>query len=350
MGNEDASTASRAVTSYPARRGYKPEPLDPLLDHVVGVEGAIDIHCHAKEGQPNALSLAKLASKSGMRGLLFKSIHGPDRTLSAFQVQKDLDIWAEKEGVTPVTCWSGRHVAQGYTKPISVDFVRKVLDMGVRGLWMPNVNSAHTLHMVGGKRINWDKTAPRSEHTEPLPWEEAMKAGQYLLDEKGRLKPNIEEIFHIAADRGVAIFFGHPSKPEFNAMAEMCIKLNFKRGVVDHPFSPFVNLSIEEMKQAGSIGLWINFTYDELSPFLGIDPAVMYKAIRTTGPEHCTLSSDAGDPVFPNSVESLRLLLAAMKAFGCTPEEMKMMTSTNPAFVVGLDLSKDQCSAVRAAE
>ena len=34
----------------------------------------------------------------------------------------------------------------------------------------------------------------------------------------------------------------------------------------------------------------------------------MYKAIRTIGPEHCTLSSDAGEPLFPNSVESLRLL------------------------------------------
>ena len=62
------------------------------------------------------------------------------------------------------------------------------------------------------------------------------------------------------------------------------------------------------MKDAASAGLWLNFTFDELSPLLGIDPANMYKAIRTVGPEHCTLSSDAGEPLFPNSVESLRLL------------------------------------------
>ena len=76
----------------------------------------------------------------------------------------------------------------------------------------------------------------------------------------------------------------------------------------------------------------------------------MYKAIKTAGPEHCTLSSDAGDPVFPNSVESLRLLLGAMIAFGCTPEEMKLMTSANPAFIVGLDLGKDRRSVGQAAE
>ena len=58
------------------------------------------------------------------------------------------------------------------------------------------------------------------------------------------------------------------------------------------------------MKEAGAADLWLNFTFDELSPLLGIDPANMYKAIRTVGPEHCTLSSDAGEPLFPNSVES----------------------------------------------
>ena len=52
---------------------------------------------------------------------------------------------------------------------------------------------------------------------------------------------------------------------------------------------PFVSLTIEEMKDAAAAGLWLNFTYDELSPLLGIDPGNMHKAIRTVGPEHCTL-------------------------------------------------------------
>ena len=75
---------------------------------------------------------------------------------------------------------------------------------------------------------------------------------------------------------------------------------------------------------------------------LGIDPANMYKAIRTVGPEHCTLSSDAGEPLFPNSVESLRLLRGHMTAFGCTADEIYRMCTVNPAFIVGLDLSKAQ--------
>jgi hypothetical protein len=76
-----------------------------------------------------------------------------------------------------------------------------------------------------------------------------------------------------------------------------------------------------------------------LSPLLGIDPANMYKAIRTVGPEHCTLSSDAGEPLFPNSVESLRLLRGHMAAFGCTPDEIYTMCTVNPSFIVGLNLT-----------
>src|SRR5258707_8290047 len=73
--NYATPSAVRSVTSYPARRGFK-QPIDPSLDRVIGVEDAIDIHCHAHEGQQDALGVAKLASKSGMMGLLYKTIVG----------------------------------------------------------------------------------------------------------------------------------------------------------------------------------------------------------------------------------------------------------------------------------
>jgi hypothetical protein len=93
----------------------------------------------------------------------------------------------------------------------------------------------------------------------------------------------------------------------------------------------------------------LNFTCDELSPLLGIDPANMYKAIRTVGPERCTLSSDAGEPLFPNSVESLRLLRGHMAAFGCTAEEIYTMCTVNPSFIVGLNLTTTQRASAASA-
>ncbi len=43
------------------------------------------------------------------------------------------------------------------------------------------------------------------------------------------------------------------------------------------------------MTQLGQAGVNINFTYDEISPLLGVDPFDMYKAIRSIGVEHVTL-------------------------------------------------------------
>jgi hypothetical protein len=346
--NIDYTTPSavRAVTSYPARRMFNPGVIDPSTGIVPGVEGMIDIHCHATDGQQDPLGLAKLASKSGMRGMLFKTIVGrTDPAKSCREVQDGVNVWADKEGVEPITCWVGSSVTEGYTVPVRLERTRDLLDAGCIAVWMPNVNSANTLSIVGGRKAQWDKTASRSDHTAPLPWEEALTCGHYLLDDNGNLKSDIADIFRLSADRGTAVFFGHPTKRELWAMAEFCDKINFKRGVVDHPFSPFVSLSIEEMKQAAALGLWINFTFDEISPLLGIDPAHMYQAIRTVGPEHCTLSSDCGEPLFPNTVEGMRLMNYYMTAFGCTAGEIETMMIKNPSFIVGLDQTAENQAA-----
>ena len=81
-GDTATPTRDRSVTSYPVRRAYVPGVVYP--PEVPGVNDFIDIHCHAHQGQQDALSVAKLASQNGMQGILFKSIVG--RPKSAAQV------------------------------------------------------------------------------------------------------------------------------------------------------------------------------------------------------------------------------------------------------------------------
>ncbi len=254
--NYSTPSTIRSVTSYPARRGFKQGPVDPSLDYVIGVDDAIDIHCHAHEGQQDALGVAKLASKSGMMGILYKTIVGrKDPAAAVNAVRSALESWCEEKGLTSVHVWAGSSVTQGFLSKIEAAWSAKMLKAGVVGLWMPNNTSANTLSVVGGKPIAWDKTADPNAHTEPLSWSDSLKYGHYLLDDKEQLLPEIEEIFRMAHDHGAAIFFGHPTKQEFRAMAEFSHKIGFKKGVVDHPFSPFVNLTIEEMKEAAAAGL-----------------------------------------------------------------------------------------------
>jgi hypothetical protein len=100
--------------------------------------------------------------------------------------------------------------------------------------------------------------------------------------------------------------------------------------VIDHPFSPFIDLSLEQMRELASAGVYLNFTYDEISPLLGVNPADMCRTIQALGTGHAILSSDAGEPLFPNTVEALRLLRAHMRAFGLTADEVHETSAINP--------------------
>ena len=58
--------------------------------------------------------------------------------------------------------------------------------------------------------------------------------------------------------------------------------MGLKRAVIDHPFSPFLNLSSAIMKELAPAGILFNFTWDELSPLLGVDPQIMIAEFRVT--------------------------------------------------------------------
>jgi hypothetical protein len=126
------------------------------------------------------------------------------------------------------------------------------------------------------------------------------------------------------------------STPTFE-LAEEIEKVGLERAVIDHPYSPFLDLSMDEMRQLSKTDILFNFTFDELSPLLGVDPQIMYNTIREVGVEHFTLSSDAGEPLFPDSVEAMRLIRGYMEAFGLTGDELYTICTRNPAKVVGMN-------------
>lgn len=326
-------TRDRCVTSYAARTQYKPGEIRP--PHVK-VKDAIDIHCHAHEGQQNPYDLARRASLAEMKGILFKSIVGEDPAQAVRSVQDDVNRWAEKERVEPVRCWAG-YVCGRQMEPVSAKIAREMIESGVIAIWLPVFTHANTLATVGtycrlvdgGNATGW---------VGPLPWEKALTLGHYSLDGNGELKPEVREIVRICADKGAALFFGHATHKEIYKLAEEVEKVGLERAVIDHPFSPFLNVSPEQMKELSRGGILFNFTWDELSPLLGVDPQIMYNTIRSVGPEHFTLSSDAGEPLFPDSVEALRLVRSYMEAFGLTQEELYTVCTRNPAKVVGLAL------------
>lgn len=332
-------TQARYLTSYQARRSYQEKPVQP--PHVFGVEGAIDIHCHAHDGQQDAMSIAQLASQSGMKGIVFKSLRGSTRkditgmAGGLREMEGPLAKWCEEHKCEPIRMWAGWNIGRR-TKLNGAKETEVQLKDGVKIVWMPTAMHANTLSKVGGKPLWWGASDDPTYNTDPLPWDEALKIGHYLLDEHGRLKTQIAEAFKVIADYDVGVSFAHATHAEIFAMAEEVDKLGIKKAFIDHPYSPFVDLDMKQIKQLIDVGITMNFTYDEISPLLGVDPAKMCATIRDLGPEHFSLSSDAGEPLFPNTVEAMRLLMGHMRAFGLSNDEVRQVSSTNPGRIVGL--------------
>ena len=150
--SENSTTQSRYIKSYEIRRAYQGGVQYPPA--ISGVQGAIDIHCHADAAHQDALSVAKLASKNGMRGILYKSIAGKQRAESVQKVREALHHWCDAEKVEPILCWSGCNVANRAAPP-SAAKISEQLDAGINAVWMPVAMHANTLSQIGGRKSWW---------------------------------------------------------------------------------------------------------------------------------------------------------------------------------------------------
>jgi hypothetical protein len=195
-------------------------------------------------------------------------------------------------------------------KPLDFAEIKAAVAGGISAMWMPPVTSAWSMFRLGGRGKWFDEKRRYDEPVPPVAWDDARKTGVYVLDDHGRLLPEIRDTIRLCADHGVALSFGHLSPEEMDAMA-----------------SEMFELDVPAMQRWADAGVRFALTWDELSPLLGADPQDMVAAIRTVGPEHFMLSSDAGIPLLPRTVEAYRLLAATLRAYGMTEPEMQQLMS-----------------------
>ena len=321
----------RVLRSYEARYGMGANKAS-----MYDLTDAIDVHAHARgNDEEDPLHAAQEASRAGMKALLYKSI-SPGRPWEvARQVQDDVDRWAEREGLRPVKCLPG-YVIGIPLGPVDFAHVKAAVEGGVLGVWMPPVTSAWSIYRLGGRGVWFDKSRRADEPMPPQSWDVARKTGVYVLDDHGRLLPEVRDTVRLLADHGVALSFGHLSPQEMDALGEETGAIGYTRAFIDHPFSEVFELDVPKMKRWAEAGIRFALTWDELSPLLGVDPQDVVAAIRAIGPEHFMLSSDAGIPILPQTVEAYRLLAAMLRAYGMTETEMHQLMSGSAKEMVNL--------------
>ena len=283
------------------------------------LEGSIDVHIHsAPDIFPrimNDIDLALAAKQEGMRAILIKShvVITADRAEIASQVT-DFPVFGAIALNLPVG-------------GINLEAVEVALKMGAKEVWLPTI---HASHYVAQK-----------DHVPTLA--KAIKAdikGVYLLKEDGSLKEELVPIFRKIAEYDVALGTGHITTQEAKAVVREAAKAGVKKIIVTHPLATFVNYTNEDMKDVLDNGaMFLEHVFNDVTRQVAypITQKKIADAIRAIGAKYIVMSTDSGQWLNPIPTQSMGIYITDMLDLGISEEDVRLMVSTNPARMLGLE-------------
>jgi hypothetical protein len=273
------------------------------------LQGIVDIHCHQDpDSVPrsiDAIDLARLAKQNGMRGLVLKNHYEPTASL-AYVVRKI---------VPGIEVFGGIDLNRsvGGVNPAGVE--RMVLMKGGYGrvVWLPTFDAENQVRF--------------SKENRPF----------VSVSRNGELLPETREVIALAAKHNLMLETGHSSAAECLMIIREAKRAGVKNVVVTHAAIAPIRMSVAQMKEAASLGAWIEFVYNAL-----IGPNKEYtvedyvKMIREIGPAHCILSSDLGQAANPVHTTGWIAYLATLEKAGISRADLELMSGTNPAKALGM--------------
>jgi len=279
------------------------------------VAGSIDMHMHP--GLPmgfsriDAIEAARQAQQAGMKAIVLKS-HNYTAAVALIvnQLVPDIKVF-------------GSICLDYEIGGLNIHALENAVQLGAKVVWMPTFSSANSINMMRAQGL-------------PLKGE-----GFSVIDETGKLVPEMESILPLIQKNNMVLATGHISPREIFALVEEAQQVGIKKIIITHPMDKeFMEevLTIEEMQRLAKAGAFMEFTIIGILPNeFGHDPAQLVKVIKSIGPEHCIVSTDLGQPQNPLPVEGMRLFIATLLHHGITPEEIELMVKVNPTQL--LDLS-----------
>jgi len=273
------------------------------------LSGVIDIHVHSDpDSVPrsiDAIDLARLAKSRGMRGLALKNHYESTASL-AYVVRKE---------VPGIEIFGGIDLNRtvGGINPAAVERMTMVKGGWGRLVWMPTFDAEN--------QVRYSK-----ENRPFVP-----------VSRNGELLPEVREVIAVIAKHHLVLATGHSSPAEGLLLIREGRRQGVEHMVVTHAMLAPVRMSISEMREAASLGAYIEFVYNGL-----VGPNKMFElpeyavAIRQVGPASVILSSDLGQPGNPLHPDGLEAFFAGLKRSSFTDSELDRMTKTNPARLLGL--------------
>jgi hypothetical protein len=270
--------------------------------------GVIDIHVHAlpdvRSRSIDAIDLARLAKKHGMRGMVLKNHHESTAAL-AYVVRKE---------VPGIEIFGG------------ID-----LDRSVGGI---NLNAVEQMVLMTGGwgRVVWLPTLDAENHVRNAKENRPFVA----VSKEGHLLPEVLELIALCKQDQLTLETGHSSAEEGLMVVHEAQRIGVQHVIVTHAMSTPVRMSIPQMQEAAKTGAYIEFVYSSLLAPQNLALADYVKAIRAIGPASCILSSDLGQPENELHPDGLLKFFEMLRNAGISQSDIDLMAKTNPAHALGL--------------
>ncbi|MDP6347249.1 MAG: DUF6282 family protein [Dehalococcoidia bacterium] len=275
------------------------------------LHGAIDMHVHFapdpfRERKSSALGLARQTAEAGMRGVVLKAHHYCS-TPVCFTVN-ELGLGVELFGSLVM------NRSLGGLNPRAVGAAAA---LGTRVLWMPTTDSVVDAAMRG-------------------------EVGLRLTGEDGGLLPEVGRILEIAREHDLLLCTGHIAPQEVFALVGRAVEMGIKT-VVTHPLTTVAGslLSLDQQGELADMGAFIEHCYVACThPEQRLPPMKIAEAVKAVGAGRCVLDTDFGQDYNPTPVEGMRMMIAALRDCGLSDDELESALKTNPARLLGIDLSR----------
>jgi hypothetical protein len=273
------------------------------------LDGVIDIHVHAAPDSTarsiDAVDLAKLAQSRGMRAIVLKNHYAPTAA----------DAYFVRKAVPGILVFGGidLNLSVGGMNPIAVE--KMALTTGHFGklVWMSTYDS----------------------------YAQVMKSGQsrpyVAVSRNGELLPETKAVIAMIVKYDLVMATGHNSPEDDLLLLREARTQRVKQMVVTHAMLTPTSMSIPQMKEAASLGAYIEFVYNGLiGASKQFDFADYAKAIREVGVDHCILSSDMGQVGNPLHPDGLQLFFDGLQKQGLSRTDIDQMSKANPARLLSL--------------
>jgi hypothetical protein len=284
------------------------------------IKGAIDLHTHSYPSIfPRVFTdweHVEMARRAEMAGVVIKSHEGSS-------VERAVLINEKTEGIQ-VFGGIVLNYFIGGINPLAVDVAVR---LGGKIVWMPTFSSVQHKAFFSTRKSSFLQGG-KLHHPEE---------GLSILDENGKLKPEVHEVLDIIQEANIILSTGHISVAELRVLAEEVKRRKIEKFLITHADLLIaqvpIDMQIELAKQGAIIEKCFLVTNHE---FNGVDLTQFKGLIEKVGAEHCAIVTDYGQKHQINPVEAFAMCVEKLMELGVTESDMDLMIRRNPYRLLGI--------------